>query len=84
MRRNLASVFGINFDDEEQTARDAIIANGGGGTLGGGAVGGGVFGWGASAGRLLVDQNGHAIVIPGQEALEEARLARDLRAAGLL
>ncbi|KAJ3902137.1 hypothetical protein F5879DRAFT_884260 [Lentinula edodes] len=84
MRRNLASVFGINFDDEEQTARDAIIANGGGGTLGGGAVGGGVFGWGASAGRLLVDENGHAIVIPGQEALEEARLARDLRAAGLL
>ncbi|KAJ4479982.1 hypothetical protein J3R30DRAFT_3733064 [Lentinula aciculospora] len=84
MRRNLASVFGINFDEEEQAARDAIIANGGGGTLGGGAVAGGLFGWGESPGRVLVDENGHAVVIPGQEALEEARLARDLRAAGLL
>ncbi|KAJ3757657.1 hypothetical protein F5878DRAFT_705977 [Lentinula raphanica] len=93
MRRNLANVFGISFDEEEeQAARDAIIANGGVGTLGGGAVGGavgsgaggGLFGWGESTGSVLVDENGHAVIIPGQEALEEARLARDLRAAGLL
>lgn len=31
-----------------------------------------------------MDENGHVIVIPAAEALEEARLARDLRAAGLL
>jgi hypothetical protein len=30
------------------------------------------------------DENGHAIIIPGQQTLEEARLTRDLRAAGLL
>ncbi|KAF9496800.1 hypothetical protein BDN71DRAFT_1468331 [Pleurotus eryngii] len=30
------------------------------------------------------DENGNVIVIPSQEALEEARLARDLRAAGLI
>ncbi|KAK0209042.1 hypothetical protein DFS33DRAFT_497696 [Desarmillaria ectypa] len=30
------------------------------------------------------DENGHVIVIPAAETLEEARLARDLRAAGLL
>ncbi|KAJ3788038.1 hypothetical protein GGU10DRAFT_347142 [Lentinula aff. detonsa] len=85
MRRNLATVFGISFEEgEEEAARDAIIANGGAGTLGGGAVGGGLLGWGDSVGRVLVDENGHAVVIPGQEALEEARLARDLRAAGLL
>lgn len=78
MRRNIASVFGINLDDEEQNGRDAVIANGGV------AGGGGIFGWGAGTGRVHVDQNGHTIVIPGQGDLEEARLARDLRAAGLL
>jgi len=76
MRRSLATVFGVNFDDEEQNARDAVIASGGFS-----AGGGGSRGWG---GRLHVDENGHTSVIPGQEALEEARLARDLRAAGLL
>jgi hypothetical protein len=30
------------------------------------------------------DENGTVVVIPTQELLEEARLARDLRAAGLL
>jgi hypothetical protein len=30
------------------------------------------------------DENGTIVVIPTQELLEEARLARDLRAAGLL
>lgn len=87
MRRNLATVFGINFDEEEQNARNAVIASGGfSADPGGSAVGGvgGLFGWGGSAGRVHVDDNGHAVVIPGQEALEEARLARDLRAAGLL
>ncbi|THV03195.1 hypothetical protein K435DRAFT_568765, partial [Dendrothele bispora CBS 962.96] len=39
---------------------------------------------GADNARVHFDENGHAIVIPGQQALEEARLARDLRAAGLL
>ncbi|KAF5367572.1 hypothetical protein D9758_003791 [Tetrapyrgos nigripes] len=34
--------------------------------------------------RVHFDEHGHAIVIPGQQTLEEARLARDLRAAGLL
>lgn len=86
MRRNLATVFGINFDEEEQNARNAVIASGGFSADTSSAVGGvgGLFGWGGSAGRMHVDDNGHAIVIPGQEALEEARLARDLRAAGLL
>lgn len=86
MRRNLATVFGINFEEEEQNARDAVIASGGFSAGNSGQVGGigGLFGWGGSAGRVHVDENGHTIVIPGQEALEEARLARDLRAAGLL
>ncbi|KAF5392322.1 hypothetical protein D9757_001409 [Collybiopsis confluens] len=74
MRRNLANVFGITFDDEDR-GRDAAVTNGGGG---------GIFGRASNAGRVHVDENGHAIVIPGQDALEEARLARDLRAAGLL
>ncbi|KAJ8521090.1 hypothetical protein ONZ45_g2161 [Pleurotus djamor] len=38
----------------------------------------------ANAGVTREDENGNVIVIPSQEALEEARLARDLRAAGLI
>ncbi|KAJ7650372.1 metal homeostatis protein bsd2 [Roridomyces roridus] len=34
--------------------------------------------------RMRRDENGALVVIPTQELLEEARLARDLRAAGLL
>ncbi|KAK7454626.1 hypothetical protein VKT23_011379 [Stygiomarasmius scandens] len=60
MRRNLESVFGIPFEEDE-------IPGGRGPET-----------------RVHFDENGHAIVIPGQQALEEARLARDLRAAGLL
>ncbi|KAJ7593069.1 hypothetical protein C8J56DRAFT_779264 [Mycena floridula] len=35
-------------------------------------------------GRVQTDERGHVIVLPGAEALEEARLQRDLQAAGLL
>ncbi|KAJ6505923.1 hypothetical protein DFH09DRAFT_283766 [Mycena vulgaris] len=55
VRRNIESVFGFSFGEEE-------------------------------GGRQPVrrDENGTIVVIPTQELLEEARLARDLRAAGLL
>lgn len=38
----------------------------------------------AGAGQIRQHETGGIIVIPDREALEEARLARDLRAAGLL
>ncbi|KAJ6448940.1 hypothetical protein C8R45DRAFT_1045723 [Mycena sanguinolenta] len=38
----------------------------------------------ASTAPVRRDENGNIVVIPTQELLEEARLARDLRAAGLL
>ncbi|KAF9059410.1 hypothetical protein BDP27DRAFT_1341436 [Rhodocollybia butyracea] len=71
MRRNLATVFGVNLEESGADTQELIAHSGGA--------------WGGSnSGRVHVDENGHAIVIPGQEALEEIRLARDLRAAGLL
>ncbi|KAF9051178.1 hypothetical protein BDZ89DRAFT_1154081 [Hymenopellis radicata] len=58
VRRNLESVFGVEFDPHEVQREQRP--------------------------QVLVDENGHVVVIPDREALEEARLARDLRAAGLL
>ncbi len=59
VRRNLESVFGVEFDSPLESQREGRP-------------------------QVLVDENGHVVVIPDREALEEARLARDLRAAGLL
>lgn len=62
MRRNIESVFGFSFGDEERTERRQQQA----------------------PVPVRRDENGTVVVIPTQELLEEARLARDLRAAGLL
>ncbi|KAL0565679.1 hypothetical protein V5O48_016339 [Marasmius crinis-equi] len=69
MRRNLEAVFGISFDDEEE--RPPRRSGGGGGAA---------F---QPSHRIHYDEHGHAVVIPSQVALDEARLERDLRAAGL-
>lgn len=63
VRRNLESVFGFNFDDEDETRGRRRYRNEGG---------------------VREDATGNSVVIPSQAALEEARLNRDLRAAGLL
>ncbi|KAJ8072697.1 hypothetical protein AAF712_008218 [Marasmius tenuissimus] len=61
MRRNLEAVFGISFDEEEESdARRNQPLH-----------------------RIQYDEHGRAVVIPSQAALDEARLERDLRAAGL-
>ncbi|KAJ7914824.1 metal homeostatis protein bsd2 [Mycena leptocephala] len=57
VRRNIESVFGFSFGEEEGRERRQPVRR---------------------------DENGTIVVIPTQELLEEARLARDLRAAGLL
>ncbi|KAJ7844364.1 hypothetical protein B0H14DRAFT_3455592 [Mycena olivaceomarginata] len=62
VRRNIESVFGFSFGDEERTERRQQQA----------------------PVPVRRDENGTVVVIPTQELLEEARLARDLRAAGLL
>lgn len=43
-----------------------------------------VFGVGNSQGNVIADERGHVIVIPAEAALAEARLANDLRNAGLI
>ncbi|KAJ7601828.1 metal homeostatis protein bsd2 [Mycena polygramma] len=57
VRRNIETVFGLSFGEEQGHDRRQPVRR---------------------------DENGTIVVIPTQELLEEARLARDLRAAGLL
>ncbi|KAF9266636.1 hypothetical protein L218DRAFT_896834 [Marasmius fiardii PR-910] len=75
LRANLEAVFGITFDEDERARAVIPTTSQGGSNRPEASI--------PPMHRVHFDEHGHAVVIPSQEYLEELRLERDLRAAGL-